>query len=209
MIYAGVLLGYFLDPVMWVVAIILAYRIKSLRYSIRSFIQVLVGIALVVKIYSLGGGSLNHPLLLLISVIFRSIISSYLIKPAKEFLDVSEVVEIQCEIGQMCIRSYIDSGDVSSWYGAMAAHIDVGRALPKTLPSYVLEYVNSEKDSQDRKDRAQLMLEEISGLDVSGSNTIEIAAMMQHKVKKNNPRLASAIKKLDIAEVRYSLIGRR
>ena len=84
MYYLGVLSGYFIDPIMWGVAIILAYRIKNVGYLIRSFIQVLVGIVLVLILYSLGADTINEPLLIWVSVILRSFLVSYLIKPAKE-----------------------------------------------------------------------------------------------------------------------------
>jgi len=209
MYYAGSLFGYLLDPIMWVPAIILAYRLKKLTYVVRSIVQVLVGMVLVVILYAQGGDALDHPFLIFMSVVVRSLLLSYVIKPPKEFRDASEVAEIRCEIGQVCVRSYIDSGDVSAWYGAMSAHLRIGRALPKVLPLYVSEYANSGKGSQDKRDRALLMLEEINGLNVSPSNTEEAAAMMEYKVNKDNPRLAKAIKTLDLAEVGYSLIGRR
>jgi len=84
MYYLGVLSGFFIDPVMWFVAIVLAYRIKNLGYLIRSFIQVLVGIVLVAIWFAMEGDTINEPLLIWVSVIFRSFLVSYLIKPAKK-----------------------------------------------------------------------------------------------------------------------------
>ena len=122
---------------------------------------------------------------------------------------IGEATAIRCEIGEVCVKYYVDTGDASAWYGVLVAQLAVGRGvLRNVLVLCIQEYIQSSSASQRIKDRAQLLLDEVSALDVLSSSALEEVSIIHYEVRKLNPRLADAIEKSNVAEARYSLIGR-
>lgn len=122
---------------------------------------------------------------------------------------IGDAIAIRCEIGEICVKYYVDTGDASTWYGVLVAQLAVVRGvLRNVLVLCIQEYIHSSSASQQVKDRAQLLFDEVSALDVLSSSALEEVSVIHYQVRKLNPSFADAIENSNAAEARYSLIGR-